>query len=321
MSASNAIMQFIGNVCAIAGNREERQRCHDYIGWILLTFENGSNISVDTANRSDVTEVSVPKEKTYLLSFSTLRDLEVESGTFMILVDGSEDTRLLICGYEEVSASGGRMKAEASVRKLLSGQARSNDSSWNRSTRDDSKTHRSYKAVDDSRHWKSESQRAWTSRADNTGKHADERSNPRTSGSGSGKPSDSERTWSGSESRSGAWADAKSERITSVGSDSWKGGRADDGNWKSTSGDRDSWSGGRADDRDWRSISGGRDAWNGGRADDNKWRSTASADRSWTRDGWNDDRRTGGAQHLAEPRAVGRRDRSRSPRIPPWRRK
>lgn len=321
MSASNAIMQFIGNVCAIAGNREERQRCHDYIGWILLTFVNGSNISIDTANRSDVTEVSVPREKTYLLSFSTLRDFEVESGTFMILADGSEDTRLLICGYEEVSALGGRMKAEASVRKLLSGQARSNDSNWNRSSRDDSKTHSSYKAVDDSRHWKSESQSAWTSRADKSGKQADERSNLRASGPGSGKPSDYERTWSGSESWSGAWAGAKSERITSAGSDSWKGGRADDGHRKSTSGDRDSWSGGRDDDRDWRSISGGGVTRNGGSADGNTWRSTASADRSWTRGARNDDRRTGGTQHVAEQRAVGRRDRSRSPRTPPWRRK
>merc|ERR1712176_1353293 len=33
--AAGAILQYVGHVCFIAGNRPERRRCREFIGWLL----------------------------------------------------------------------------------------------------------------------------------------------------------------------------------------------------------------------------------------------------------------------------------------------
>jgi len=126
MTASNAIVHVIGKVCAIAGEREERRRCHDYIEWFLQTRADGKglwSLCLDTDERSDVSKVRVTEDQVDCLMAGSLREIEQLSHTFLMFGTDVQGFRcLFICGHEDGSASSpdtGRMKALQLVQKLV----------------------------------------------------------------------------------------------------------------------------------------------------------------------------------------------------------
>ncbi|CAJ1422007.1 unnamed protein product [Effrenium voratum] len=112
-AASGCILEYVGNVACMAGMPPERQRARDYITW--LKQQRVGPVFIDISQRTDATEVKVPRELTGILKGTTLRDIEHETDTFCFLegdVDSSE--RLLIFG-----ATRGRRKAERKVQELI----------------------------------------------------------------------------------------------------------------------------------------------------------------------------------------------------------
>lgn len=55
-SASGAHINFVGFVCCIVGTIAERQRCKDYLGWLLAKLEDSPGF-IDIRGRTDVTEL------------------------------------------------------------------------------------------------------------------------------------------------------------------------------------------------------------------------------------------------------------------------
>lgn len=112
-NASGCILEYLGQVAFMAGDRPERQRARDYITW--LKQQRIGPVFIDLSGRSDGIEVKVPRELTGILKGNTLRDIEHETETFCFLegdVDSSE--RLLIFG-----AARGRRQAERKVQELI----------------------------------------------------------------------------------------------------------------------------------------------------------------------------------------------------------
>jgi hypothetical protein len=130
--ASGAILQYVGHTAFIAGDKKERTRCHEYIGWLLAQRRGSVTIS-DVSRRDDVTEVSVPEHcKGWVTGSrgSELRRMENESSTFMfIALDGRGEERLLIFGHEAGSKTlaKGRALAERLVNDLIEEKLRRDD--------------------------------------------------------------------------------------------------------------------------------------------------------------------------------------------------
>lgn len=125
-AASGAIIQFVGTVCCIAGERVERMRCKDYLGWLLGRLKGQSTI--DTRGRTDVTEihVSAPNSKAMGVVTGkkghTLQGVAKETGTWCVVAkDHQGQERLCIFGHIQGSWTGdiGRRKAERLFRSVL----------------------------------------------------------------------------------------------------------------------------------------------------------------------------------------------------------
>jgi len=134
-TASNAVLQFVGNFAHIAGNLPERQRCRDYLSWLLE--QRDGKVSVDVSNRDDVSEVEVPEGLAGRLMGnhgSELRRIEQETGTFCFLASSSHQDRLLVCGHEQGSTFSdmGRTKAERLAKYLLQDRKRMRDANGTR---------------------------------------------------------------------------------------------------------------------------------------------------------------------------------------------
>merc|ERR1719183_1032541 len=118
-AASGCILQYIGQVAFMAGTMKERQRCRDFITWLLA--QRKGSITVDVSDRQDVTEVHVPENcKGWVTGNrgSELRRMELESSTYMFMaLDKRGEERLLIFSVNPGSktAIGGRMHGERLV--------------------------------------------------------------------------------------------------------------------------------------------------------------------------------------------------------------
>ena len=93
----------------MAGNRDERRRCWDYLNWLLKQRKGA--LSVDPKGRDDVLELPVPSGKAGRLSGkggNVLRSIEKETSTFCFLTDHraaadgeSRDELMLIFGRDK----------------------------------------------------------------------------------------------------------------------------------------------------------------------------------------------------------------------------
>eukprot|EP00448_Togula_jolla_P013969 CAMPEP_0170578654 /NCGR_PEP_ID=MMETSP0224-20130122/5570_1 /TAXON_ID=285029 /ORGANISM="Togula jolla, Strain CCCM 725" /LENGTH=655 /DNA_ID=CAMNT_0010901635 /DNA_START=68 /DNA_END=2036 /DNA_ORIENTATION=+ len=122
--ASGAILQYVGHAAFIAGTQKERDRCREFINW-LLQQRRGSVTIADVSRRDDVTEVHVPENcKGWVTGNrgSELRRMEQETGTYMFMaLDARGEERLLIFGANAgtKSGDGGRMHAERLINDMI----------------------------------------------------------------------------------------------------------------------------------------------------------------------------------------------------------
>lgn len=126
--ASGAIIQFVGTVCCIAGTGLERQRCKDYLGWLLGRLRGES--SIDCRGRTDVTEIFVHGQGLNNKAMGivtgkkghTLQGVSKQTGTWCIVAkDHMGAERLCIFGQHVGSWLGetGRRRAERMFRSVL----------------------------------------------------------------------------------------------------------------------------------------------------------------------------------------------------------
>uniref|UniRef100_A0A7S0FL05 K Homology domain-containing protein n=1 Tax=Pyrodinium bahamense TaxID=73915 RepID=A0A7S0FL05_9DINO len=125
-AASGAIVQFVGTVCCIAGIKPERQRCKDYLGWLLGRLKGRSTI--DTRGRTDVTEIFVRAPNSKAMGIvtgkkgHTLQGVAKETGTWCIVAKDHQGVERL-CIFSHVLGSWmgecGRRKAERMFRSVL----------------------------------------------------------------------------------------------------------------------------------------------------------------------------------------------------------
>mmetsp|Transcript_88158 Transcript_88158/g.175002 ORF Transcript_88158/g.175002 Transcript_88158/m.175002 type:complete len:959 (+) Transcript_88158:38-2914(+) len=126
--ASGAIIQFVGTVCCIAGTGQERQRCKDYLGWLLGRLRGESTI--DCRGREDVTEIFVHGQGLNNKAMGivtgkkghTLQGVSKQTGTWCIVAkDHTGAERLCIFGHHVGSWLGetGRRRAERMFRSVL----------------------------------------------------------------------------------------------------------------------------------------------------------------------------------------------------------
>jgi len=107
-------LEYVGNVAYMAGDISERSRAREYLQW-LLKQRHGA-VNVDIAGRNDVTVVAVPDDMKGLTKSSTLRDVEMQTGTFCFFQgDTSTSNELLVCGHRDED----RIHAEHILRDIL----------------------------------------------------------------------------------------------------------------------------------------------------------------------------------------------------------
>mmetsp|Transcript_48860 Transcript_48860/g.157821 ORF Transcript_48860/g.157821 Transcript_48860/m.157821 type:complete len:776 (-) Transcript_48860:116-2443(-) len=129
-SASGAILNFVGTVCCIAGTGEERQRCKDYLGWLLAKLDNDGHATIDTTGRTDVTEIRLHGLNNKAIGVvtgkggNTLQGVSSVTGTWCIVAkDACGQERLCIFSHNKGSwnseEDGGRRRAERLFRAVL----------------------------------------------------------------------------------------------------------------------------------------------------------------------------------------------------------
>lgn len=122
--ASGGILQYVGNVCFMAGDLKQRRRMRDFLTW-LLAQRHGSVTITRVEERDDCTEVHIPDTcKGWVTGNrgSELRRMEQESLTFMFIAnDERGDERLLIFAADPGSKDSpvGRVAAERMVNELV----------------------------------------------------------------------------------------------------------------------------------------------------------------------------------------------------------
>lgn len=130
--AAGAVLQFVGNVAFIAGNKTERRRCRDFIGWLLQQMRGAVTIS-DLSHRDDATEMFIPANcKGWITGNrgSELRRMEQETGVYMFMaLDGRGEERLIIFSADAGSkvSPTGRAAAERMVNEMIQEKLRSDD--------------------------------------------------------------------------------------------------------------------------------------------------------------------------------------------------
>jgi len=123
-AAAGCILQYVGHVAFIAGTLKERNRCREFIEWLLMQ-RRGSVTIRDVSGRDDVTEMHVPDHcKGWVTGNrgSELRRMEQETTTFMFMaLDASGEERLLIFSSEPGSKDSptGRVAAERLVTDMI----------------------------------------------------------------------------------------------------------------------------------------------------------------------------------------------------------
>lgn len=140
--ASGAILQYVGHVAFIGGERKQRKRCKEFVDW-LLHQRKGSVTIRDVDRREDCTEVHIPDNcKGWVTGNrgSELRRMEAETKTFMFMaLDSRGEERLCIFSENPGTkmGEGGRMHAERLVNEMI--QEKLRDDGGRGRGRDDSR--------------------------------------------------------------------------------------------------------------------------------------------------------------------------------------
>lgn len=102
-AAANCIMEYVGTVAVLAGQKDERKRARDYLDWLLA--QRRGSCDVDTDGREDVTEVEMPRDSVGYVTGAKgegLRKVERETDTFCFTEGSNREKRyerLLIFGH------------------------------------------------------------------------------------------------------------------------------------------------------------------------------------------------------------------------------
>lgn len=101
------MLEYVGQVAIMAGMRDERQRCWDYLSWLLK--QRRGACAVSARGRDDVTEFKIPHGMAGRLQGQrgeNLRSIERETSTFCFITDdnldpGSRTELMLIFGGDK----------------------------------------------------------------------------------------------------------------------------------------------------------------------------------------------------------------------------
>eukprot|EP00929_Paragymnodinium_shiwhaense_P019752 TRINITY_DN13364_c0_g4_i2.p1 TRINITY_DN13364_c0_g4~~TRINITY_DN13364_c0_g4_i2.p1 ORF type:complete len:889 (-),score=76.90 TRINITY_DN13364_c0_g4_i2:66-2732(-) len=133
MGASGAVMEFIGRVCGVAGERDERRRCHQYIDWHVGA--STKDYPYIDSKRDDVLEVKLPRQQLIDALSGAARNIEIDTECiFLSGKNASGDSCLFICSHHGKRTKGDKGCAKADV--LLS-QALANGLSADRASHRD----------------------------------------------------------------------------------------------------------------------------------------------------------------------------------------
>lgn len=115
--ASGCILQYVGNLVYLAGTKTERNRCRDYLNWLLDQRRGPVTITPEEVKgRRDVVEVTIPQRlvRDFIGNRGTeLRRVEEKTGTFCFMAkDGTDKERLIIFGCEPRPPPRGQLSEE-----------------------------------------------------------------------------------------------------------------------------------------------------------------------------------------------------------------
>ena len=122
--ASGCIMEYVGRVAIMAGNKEQRARCWDYTNWLMKQRRNNGTCSVDPSARNDCEICDVPGSIDLPRLQGNCHKVEEATGTFIFTTDfekpvvEGEDKTLLICSHD----ASARRKARRMVEDLIDGR-------------------------------------------------------------------------------------------------------------------------------------------------------------------------------------------------------
>jgi len=113
-AASNTILKFVGAVCVISGEIDERRRCRDYVEWSLASGPRQVAMNglprVDATARSDITQIT----RDQFWDLKAIRQIGIDTETLILLTLNSGGKKvLIICGHKEES----RTKAEELINR------------------------------------------------------------------------------------------------------------------------------------------------------------------------------------------------------------
>merc|ERR1712232_1187757 len=116
----------------MAGTYVERQRCRDYLNWLLTQLKGAVTVK-NVSSRDDCTEMYIPANCTGWVMGnrgSELRRVEKTTGVFSFMaMDDAGEERLLIFGHDAGSKTSdtGRMAAERMVNDMIQDKLRGED--------------------------------------------------------------------------------------------------------------------------------------------------------------------------------------------------
>ncbi|CAL6364305.1 unnamed protein product [Bathycoccus prasinos] len=107
--ASGCVMEYVGRVAIMAGNKEQRARCWDYTNWLMKQRRNNGTCSVDPNTRNDCEICDVPGSIDLPRLQGNCHKVEEATGTFIFTTDfekpvvEGQDKTLLICPHDSAS--------------------------------------------------------------------------------------------------------------------------------------------------------------------------------------------------------------------------
>merc|ERR1740121_1678472 len=151
--AAGCVLLYVGSFACIAGDYKERQRCREYLGWLLKQLKGPFTVT-NVKSRDDCTEVYVPNHCKGTVMGSKgveLRRVEQETNVFSFMaLDENDEERLLIFSKEAGSKTSplGRAAAERQIQEIVEKKERGD---YNRGRSDSRPRKRRADSRDDSR--------------------------------------------------------------------------------------------------------------------------------------------------------------------------
>ena len=113
-AASGASLEYVGNLGIMAGDRDERARCWDYVKWLMKKLKGTLPEHVSYKDRTDVTvfRASSGKEMRDILGKGgeNLRDIEMQHGVYVINIPADKQDEELLLVYSHSPRARGEAK-------------------------------------------------------------------------------------------------------------------------------------------------------------------------------------------------------------------